>query len=121
MIEILIAGVFTLGSSLVGYAVGSKKSTAEVDNLTAETEKIEQETEHLRVINVNEKLDLIEKLMLKIDSMQHQMDVMQMTINRLEKGQCIEEVCPINLEYKKILEKREARKKTIKTKAANKE
>lgn len=114
MVEILISGIFALGSSLVGYAVGSKKNIAETDNLDAETEKIEEETERLRIQNVNDKLNLIDKLMLKIDGMQRQMNDMQLTINRLEFNQCKGDLCPTRIEYKKILDKRAARKKVIK-------
>ena len=59
----------------------------------------------------SEKLDLIEKLMLKIDSMQEQINEMQRTINRLDKNQCVKETCSYVIEYTKIIDQRAKRKK----------
>lgn len=113
MIELLVGGVVTVGVSLITFALGSKKNTAETDKLDAETEKTEAETERIKLDNSLERLELIDKLMAKIDAMQTQIDEMQSTINRLEFNQCKGDLCPINMEYKKILERRKNRKKYI--------
>lgn len=120
MTELIIAGVvggvFTIASSLIAYSQGKKKNNADVEKTNAETNKTNAETELLRVEIGAEKLELIERLMEKIDAMQEQIDEMQITINNLEFKQCKGDLCPTNIEYKKIIDKREARKAKTKDK-----
>lgn len=120
MTELIIAGavggVFTITSSLIAYSQGKKKNNAEISKTNAEANKTNAEAELLRVEIGAEKLELIEKLMEKIDAMQDQMDEMQITINKLEFNQCKGDLCPTNIDYKKIIDKREARKAKTKDK-----
>lgn len=111
MVEIIIAGVFTIGTSLMAYALGKEKNKADLSKTEADTLKTREETEKLRIDNSIEKLELVDKLMAKIDSMQKQIDELQETINKLEYEKCKGDSCPTRIEYNILMAKKAARKK----------
>ena len=108
-LDVLIQFILPLLLSYFGYLYGRSKDKAE-------TKKIKIETEKDKIDVVDRRIEMYKsemaEMMDEIEDLKEQIKELKEMIENLVSNQCLGENCPTRIEYNKILQKREARKKS---------
>jgi len=128
-LDTILQFVLPLLLSYLAYKFGRRRDAAEIkkleiesQNLQLQARKLELEAEQQELDTEKDQIDVMDRIvdfyinkmatMLdEIESLKHQVNELKVLIQGLTLNQCLGDKCPTNIEYKKIIAKRIARKK----------
>lgn len=128
-LDTILQFVLPLLLSYLAYLFGRRKDAAEIkkleiesQNLKLQSRKLELEAEQQELDAEREEIDIMDRtvdfyknkmatMLDEIESLKQQVIELKALIESLVLNQCLGDKCPTNIEYKKIIAKREARKK----------
>ena len=128
-LDTILQFVLPLLLSYLAYLFGRRKDAAEIkkleiesQNLKLQSRKLELEAEQQVLDTEKEEIDIMDRtvdfyknkmaeMLDEIETLKNQIGELKTLIEKLLLNQCVEDNCKTAIEYKKILTKREARKK----------
>jgi len=128
-LDTILQFVLPLLLSYLAYLFGRRKDAAEIkkleiesQNLKLQARKLELEAEQQELDAEKEEIDIMDRtvdfyknkmatMLDEIEFLKKQVMELKMLIEGLVLNQCLGDKCPTNIEYKKIIAKRIARKK----------